>query len=282
MGTGERLALAAATLCLIGAGVPPAAPETSKVPVMLMTGLPIVWGEAGPFDPGSRPAAAYVELQRDFSFRPVDVLDEASLARGKLLFLAQPHRLGPAELADLDAWIRGGGRALILTDPILNWPSELALGDIRRPPPTGLLAPRLGHWRLALDPPAAPGEVAARWNERPLAMDSPGAFRSSNPDCIVAPEGWTALCRLGRGRVRLVADADLMRDPLWAPDGGGRRAADNPAIVGEWLDELAETPRHRPRLPEAGAGWVGGGLIALALLAAATGIGLLLRRRRGR
>jgi hypothetical protein len=86
---------------------------------MLMTGLPIVWGEAGPFDPASKPAAAYVELQREFAFRPVDVLDADSLGRGKLLFLAQPQRLAPAELAALDAWIRGGGRALILTDPML-------------------------------------------------------------------------------------------------------------------------------------------------------------------
>jgi len=236
-----------------------------------MTGLPLVWGEAGPFDPDSRPAAAYRELSRDFAFAPVDMLDEASLGRGRLLFLAQPQRLAPAELAELDSWIRSGGRALILTDPMLTWPSALPPGDIRRPPPVGLLGPLLDHWKLKLEAPAAPGEVRARWSGRRIAMDSPGRLRSVGPDCAVGREDWTALCRLGRGRVRLVADADLMRDSLWE---GGR--ADNAAIVGDWLDELAGIPRPPARsgpLPAAIAA------IALVLVAATVAAGLLLRRR---
>jgi hypothetical protein len=245
---------------------------------MLMTGLPLVWGEKGPFDPAARPAAAYVELKREFDFRPVDVLDSASLARGRLLFLAQPQLLAPAELAALDGWIRGGGRALILTDPMLTWPSGLPPGDIRRPPPAGLLEPLLGHWRLALDPPPRPGEVAERWNGRRLAMDSPGRFRSSSPGCVVGPRDWTAVCRLGRGSVRLVADADLMRDSLWAPDGPDRRTADNPAIVGEWLDALAGISRERPRAGRRPGSRAA--MLALGLFAASAGIALLLRRRR--
>ena len=279
----ERLAVVAAGLLLLGAGAPAPAPTPGEArpPVMLMTGLPLVWGEKGPFDPSSRPAAAYVELSESFGFEPVDVLDPASLERGKLLFLAQPQRLAPAELTALDAWIRRGGRALILTDPMLNWPSELPLGDIRRPPPVGLLAPLLRHWRVAMDAPAEPGEVAARWNGRRLVLDSPGRFRSAGPDCVVGREGWTAWCRLGRGRVRLVADADLLHDSLWAPRGPDRPTADNPAVVGEWLDALAGTPRRRPRLAEAGPS-PGFGWILAALVAAAIATALLLRRRRMR
>lgn len=239
-----------------------------------MTGLPLIWGETGPFDSGSRPAAAYAELRREFDFRPVDVLDPATLRRGRLLFLAQPKRLAPGELAALDSWIREGGRALILTDPMLTWPSELPPGDIRRPPPAGLLAPLLGHWRLALEPPAESREVAARWNGRRILLDSPGRLRSGSPDCIVGEEGWTALCRLGRGTARLVADADLMRDSLWTS-----RAADNPAVVGEWLDDLAGASRPRPNRADANRRWVAPALSLLALL---TGIGLLLHRRRRR
>lgn len=246
---------------------------------MLMTGLPLVWGEKGPFDPGSRPPVGFLLLQQTFRFRPVDVLDAETLDGKRLLFLAQPHRLAPAELAALDGWIRGGGRALIFTDPMLTWPSELPPGDIRRPPPAGLLAPLLNHWRLILDGPEAPGEVEALWNGRRIVMDSPGRLRSSSSDCAVGPEGWTALCRLGRGTVRVVADADLLRDSAWAPNGLDRPVADNPEVVGEWLDSLAGTPRPRRRLARGTGG--GGGMVVpvLLLAAAAAGIGLLLRRR---
>lgn len=270
--TGEGLALAVAASLLLAA-----APEQPRREVMLMTGLPLMWGEKGPFDPGSRPAAAYTRLQGEFDLQLVDVLDPATLARGRLLLLAQPKRLAPAELAALDAWIRSGGRALILTDPMLTWPSELPHGDIRRPPPVGLLAPLLGHWGLTLTAPAEAGEVEGRWKERRVLLDSPGRLRSAGPDCI-AEEEWTALCRLGRGTVRLVADADLMRDPLWTSS-----RADNPAVVGEWLDSLAGLSRARPAPAELDRAGPAIGLLAiLAALAVLAGIGLLLRRLRKR
>jgi hypothetical protein len=276
------MTIAAALLLLAASAPPPAAPAAPRPKVMLMTGLPLVWGEKGPFDPESRPAEAYARLSREFDFTPVDVLDEPALARGRILFLAQPQRLSPAELAALDSWIRSGGRALILTDPALTWPSGLPLGDIRRPPPVGLLGPLLRHWRLSMEGPQAAGEAEALWNGRRILMDSPGRLRSSSSDCAVAPGGWTALCRLGRGAVRLVADADLLRDSTWAPNGFHRPVADNPAVVGEWLDSLAGTPRPRP--PMAGKARGAGGLAvpALILAGAAAGIGLLLRRRRAR
>lgn len=273
--TGSRLSpgslVAVAALLLL---VPTPAQAEQRPAVMLMSGLPLVWGEEGPLEPGSRPAASYVELGKAFDFRPVDVLDTETLERGRRLFLAQPQRLAPTELAALDRWIRGGGRALILTDPILTWPSELPPGDIRRPPPAGLLAPLLGHWRVTLEAPTQAGEVAALWNGRRILLDSPGRLRSASPDCVVGEEGWTALCRLGRGHVRLVADADLMRDSLWTSS-----SADNPAVVGEWLDALAGVSRPQPNRAEASRFWIIAPIVLLVLLA---GIGLLLRLRRTR
>jgi hypothetical protein len=277
----EGITLALAAMLALPAAAPPA-PSPPRPSVMLMTGLPLIWGEKGPFHPASRPAAAYVRLSREFDFRPVDVLDAETLARGRLLFLAQPQRLAPAELAALDAWIRRGGRALILTDPVLTWPSELPPGDIRRPPAVGLLAPLLNHWRLILDPPVRRGQVEAVWNGRRIAMDSPGRLRSSSPDCSIEPGGWTAICRLGLGAVRVVADADLLRDSLWAPAGPGPPAADNPAVVGEWLDALAGTPRPRPRETADASRARSLAAPALLIAAAAGATGLLLRRRRRR
>lgn len=253
---------------------------------MLMTGLPLVWGEKGPFEAGSSASTAYVFLSwNGFRIRPVDVLDSKSLDSRKVLLLAQPHRLAPAELAALDSWVRGGGRALILTDPVLTWPSELPLGDIRRPPPTGLLAPLLNHWRLTLEGPATPGKVEATWDGGRIVMDSPGRLRSSSSDCTVEPGGWTALCRLGRGAVRVVADADLLHDSTWAPNGLERPVADNPQLIAEWLDSLAG--RRRPsrrlvRVSDGYGGWAVPAALVAAAAAAAAGIGLLLHRRRKR
>lgn len=268
----RRAGLAALAPILLAAAAP-APPADPRPPVMMMTGLPLVWGEKGPFEPGSRPAAAYVDLREDFDLRPVDVLDRDALERGKVLFLAQPQRLAPAELAALDGWIRRGGRALILTDPMLTWPSGLPPGDIRRPPPVGLLSPLLSHWRLGLEAPVEAGEVAARWNGLRVGLDSPGRLRSGGPDCVVEAGGWTARCRIGRGRARIVADADLLRDSLWT-----RRGSENRAAVGEWLDSLHGRPRPRPRAGGPMPIWAGAIGFGLAALVA----GLLLYRKRRR
>lgn len=254
-------ALAAALLFLIPGGLRgyeailmarPAPPASAQPPaLMLMTGLPIIWGEGGAFDPESRPARGYAMLQAEYRLRLLDLLDPERLATGRLLLLAQPRRLAPAELAALDQWLRRGGRALILTDPSLLWPSKLPLGDLRRPPPVGLLGPLLDHWGLTLHASARSGLVVLDMESgRRLAMAAPGTFTASGGRCTVEPGGLIARCRLGRGAAMLVADADLMDDRLWVapgPNGDARhlRLADNPLIVADWLDSLAGVDRPR-------------------------------------
>lgn len=265
----------------------------AKPELTLMTGLPLVWGETGPFDPASRPAAAYAALRREFAVRPIDYLDAAALGRTRLLLLAQPRTLEPAELVALDRWVRGGGRALILADPALEWPTRLPLGDMRRPPPVNRLGPLLDHWGLRLDPAPARGLRIRHLGEggrmRRLTTLSEGRLAAAGPNCRTALEGLLAACSIGRGRALLLADADLLRDDLWTapgPRGAERhaRTADNPLILAFWLDRLAGVERARADPP---VHWLmprANRLQAVAVAAApilAVFMLYLLRRRRG-
>lgn len=217
--------------------------------LLVMTGLPIIWGESGAFDPASKPAEAYKALQLEFQVRPLDVLDLESLASAKLLLLAQPRALNPEELVALDQWVRAGGRALILTDPLLGWQSPLAVGDVRRPPAVGLLGPLLVHWGMELEPAVVENTAIRRdIGERRVEVFAPGKFRSTGPTCNLRENAFLADCRIGAGRAMLVADADLLHDRLWTSSAGsGRRArtADNPLFVADLLDQLLGNQRPR-------------------------------------
>jgi hypothetical protein len=218
--------------------------------LMLMTALPIVWGETGAFDPSSRPAAAYTALQREYKVRPLDVLSPESLASGRLLLLAQPRALAPEELVALDDWVRKGGRALILSDPTLVWPTDLPLGDPRRPPAIGLLGPILTHWGIQMEAPEQRAVVVRDRSGRRLALGAPGSVRTTNPLCRVEPDRYLARCRIGEGEAIVLADADLLQDALWvAPGESGerrhRRTSDNPLVVADLLDQLAGIERGR-------------------------------------
>jgi hypothetical protein len=230
----------------------------TKPEVLLMTALPIVWGEGGAFDPASRPSETFRYLQREFAVRPLDAIEPGPLERGRLMLLAQPRMLAPEELVTLDGWVRGGGRILILTDPQLVWPSRWPPGDVRRPPAAGLLAPLLGHWGLRLDPPAGDSvlieQLPGRNGARRVSLAAPGAFEAAGPACRLAGRPWLARCRIGRGEALVVADADLLHDPMWAGSGAGGsarhlRLADNPLLVADWLDALAGLRRDRVEGP---------------------------------
>jgi len=230
---------------------PPSRAAAIRPPVLLMTALPLVWGEGGAFDPKSRPAAIYTALQREFTLKPIDALDAKSLSGAPTLLLIQPRWLAPKEMVALDGWVRAGGRALILTDPTLDWPSDLPPGDIRRPPPVGLLGPILTHWGLALSP-GPDNNLSLRFpGNRRLELGVPGRFTAANDTCKVM-ESWFAECRVGKGRALLLADADLVHDDLWLKTGsrgGQERTADNPLVVADLLDRLAGIERERTELP---------------------------------
>ena len=298
-------ALAAAALFLVPGGARPyetvalgpksLRPATERPRLLMMTGLPIVWGETGPFDPASRPAAAYRMLRHEFDVRPLDYLDSETLGAGRLMLLAQPRMLEPTELVALDAWVRGGGRLLVLADPELTWPSRLPPGDVRRPPPASLLSPLLAHWRLELRSTQGRGPetrlLRVDGERRRLATAGVGRWRPLGAPCAIEEGGLVADCAIGAGRALLVADADLMRDGSWMPpllrgDERHLRLADNPLIVADWLDRLGGIERERSARPVAWADpeadrWLALLLAALPILAALGAALIVLRFPRG-
>ncbi|QPQ54065.1 Gldg family protein [Allosphingosinicella flava] len=226
-----------------------AARDADKPGLAVMTALPVIWGESDRLL-DAKPSRTYAVLRGEYEVKPLDTLDESALKGARLLLLAQPRRLASAELAALDAWVRGGGRALILTDPMLVWPSRLPPGDARRAPPVGLLGPLLDHWGLRLED-GERGQAVRFIGGRKLAVAAPGRFESANSACRVGDAGLVARCGVGRGGAFVVADADLMHDALWIEpelEGGDRRdlrTADNPLVVADWIDELAGVTRQR-------------------------------------
>ncbi len=142
------------------------------------------------------------------------------------LLLLQPRRLDPGELVAIDGWVRTGGQALVLADPALGWAGDHPLGDPRNPLPVSLLDPLLEHWGVRLelaDPSAADDRV----------LPSPGFFTALATGCELRLGAAVALCRVGRGRALIVADADWLDPADW-------RAADRrPAQIARALRRLS-------------------------------------------
>lgn len=204
------VAIAAAVLALVGTGrrgpVPlPTRPEAQRPALLLLTSLPLIFGEDFSLSGGGSPATKSLETR--YRLIPISVTGPSELAKGNLLLMAQPPAQTPENLVALDAWVRGGGRVLLLADPMLEWPSRRPLGDPLRPPPmfmdTGLLA----HWGLTLDAPDEAGAAARELGGWTIATASPGALRGA---CPISSDGLVARCRIGKGRATIVADADLL------------------------------------------------------------------------
>ena len=130
---------------------PPARPPAERPPLLLLTSLQLVFGEQFSLQGGGSPALK--RLQGRYRVLPISVTSPAELAKGRLLLMAQPLAQTAENLVALDDWVRGGGRVVILADPLLEWPSKRPLGDPLRPPPMFADTGLLGHWGLRLDAP---------------------------------------------------------------------------------------------------------------------------------
>lgn len=260
--------------------VPPVieAERDRRPPLMLLSGVPLAWDEAGvaaSLGGGGDARVALDLLNRGFLVRPITDADLGALGGKDLLMVAQP-RIDAAGLVAIDAWVRRGGRALILSDPDLRWPSRLPAGDPRRPPGPEPLSPLLAHWNLSLAPDPDAG-AAPRLFRRDGVLyrvrpGAPGRWRGQGASCRLSATGLIADCAIGRGRAVLVADVDLLLDDLWVGVGSHGtdrygRTADNGRLLIAILDELAgidasETADSAPWIAPA----TPAGLAALLLL----------------
>lgn len=201
--------LAIVAIAWIGRSEPeavPSRPESERPQLMLLTSLPLVFAETLSLDAGGSPTLKVLETQ--YRVEPIGVADAQSLADERLLLMAHPLAQPAEALVDLDRWVRAGGRALILADPKLDWPSELPLGHPHRPPPyfadTGLLA----HWGLELEPPATSELEIRSVDGSDILFRSPGRLSGA---CPVTAQGVVARCVIGKGMATIIADADFLQ-----------------------------------------------------------------------
>ena len=180
-------------------------PRADRPALMVVTTLPILFPEE--FTLENAGSKALTALESRYAVVPIATTDDGSLKQGRLLLMAHPLAQTAENLVTLDAWVRGGGRVLLLADPRLEWPSTRPLGDRLRPPPgfadTGLLA----HWGLRLEGSDEPGRQERKMAGRDVETVSPGSLGG---DCAISKDRLVARCRVGRGRATVIADADFL------------------------------------------------------------------------
>lgn len=205
----------AALLLFVLAGCGRVAERGDKPELMLLTSLPIVFSEEFSLDQKGSPLLD--ELGKSYRVVPIDTADKKTLARAKLLMMAQPRAQAPEDLVALDEWVRGGGRLLLFADPMLEWPNDKPLGDLTRPPvmfaDTGLL----GHWGLRLDAPNQRGPVIGMIEGKSFTTVSSGTLHGG---CAISDARLIARCDIGKGKAVIVADADLLNLSDQGPENG--------------------------------------------------------------
>lgn len=221
--------LVLAALLLWRAPPQPIDPMPDRPELAVVTALPLFWTEDGS---GQRADAPIISVLRTrFTIVPLDDPEALPNSSARLLLLAQPRAVSPAGLVAIDQWVREGGRAVVLADPQLRWPSILPAGDRRRAPTTASsLSPLLDRWRIR------PVNVIGR--ESRILLPNGSLLTLAGAEAF--QDGVVAARRIGEGQVIWVGDADLLDDRLWLADP--RRAldprawsADSPALVAQWF-----------------------------------------------
>ncbi len=225
--------------------------------IQLMTSLPIIWGENGSLEAilsgAAKPSPIYSYWKSHYQVEPVDSLQGLLISDPDIVLLAQPPAMDPADIADLDRWVRQGGDVIILADPLLVWPSELPMGDVRRPLSSSLLGPLLNHWGLELTvaDDQIPEPVDMEWEGIYISVQTAGAFAliadraGENVQCRINTTGFVAQCRVGKGRAILVSDADFIN--ISHSEAEEDREADQLASATLFMDRLILGLHHQSR-----------------------------------
>lgn len=229
-------------LALLVLGACDAAPATTttsatspqeRAALGLMTSLPLYWPEGASLADiavGSAvPPWQRRAIETRFVLVPLDTLspvpalspdapDTDPLAGLTRLAVIQPRGLAPADNVALDQWVRGGGRLLLVLDPMLTGEYEAPLGDPRRPVDSALVPPVVARWGMAVSFDAAqePAVTQAPLGEGTLPLALAGRIAITAPaagQCRLLAEGAAARCDVGKGQVTLVADAALFEHP---------------------------------------------------------------------
>ncbi len=238
-------------LLLTSCGPDPAAQDQTTTPVAdlprlgVMTSLPLYWqqgAELSDLAAGlSAPTWQRIAIEQRYAMVPLDTLTPVPALSPELaevdplagitrLAVIQPRGLSPADNAALDTWVRGGGRLLLALDPALTGNYDAPFGDPRRPVDTALIPPVAARWGLSVrfDPAQSPQVTIAALAGAPLPLALAGQLAIIDPaaaECVLTAGGAAATCRVGAGRVTLIADAALFEHRELAGEGGaGLRA----------------------------------------------------------
>lgn len=225
-------------------------PREDRKKLGLMTSLPLYWplGEAFTVTATGKGEVPWQRQQLELDHELV-LLDTLSPIPGlgpddpetdpleglERLAIVQPRGLTASDNVALDRWVRGGGRLLLVLDPMLTGHYEAALGDPRRPTDVALMPPVLVRWGLAMtyDPegqdPRRPVRVPVEDFSIIASMSGEIAIAESGTGkCALLARNVVARCAVGAGEVVFLADAatfEMLVEPTVKP------AAENLQLV---------------------------------------------------
>ena len=207
------------------ASPPPSAAESPAKPrVLLLTGVPLaVAPDASAPLAGFEDGPLLAEARRSFDIAEVDTLPPPAGSSAPTWWIAHPRALPPEGLVAIDEHVRSGGTAIIFADGLYSGELAHPIGDPRNPPVTSLLTPLLTRWGLGLDAPEALSarELQVTAEGQAVTVRSPGRLTIERPhepsavaSCRLSYGGLVARCNVGRGHAVVVADADMLVEPL--------------------------------------------------------------------